>query len=137
MIRNHGLKNMTAAVYAALAVSALILAMVCVFPQRLIRDAENEILPLISIAKKDALSGNFASAREKIEKIIDSIGNRQAGLMLFYDHEDVFDLINKADTALDMSYASDVGLLIAALGDLENDLENLLYANRVCIANVI
>ncbi|MCR5808510.1 MAG: hypothetical protein K6G56_03005 [Clostridiales bacterium] len=137
MIRNHGLKKTTAAVRISLIASVILLAAVCVYPKLLIKKVNEENRPLIESAKEKANCGDFASARIDTERIVGNLKDRSDALMLFYGHADILELINKADTALDMTKTMDLGLLIAALGDLENDLDGLTRVNDVSLPNII
>lgn len=120
----------------ALVLSAALIAFICVSPKLFIEELYSGIRPSLESAADHALEGAYSSARSDIETVCRDLKSKRGMLMLFFDHNDVDDLIGSAETALELTETEDAAQLIAELHGVQRAFEYLIQINGVSIYSV-
>ncbi|MCR5610885.1 MAG: DUF4363 family protein [Clostridiales bacterium] len=135
-MKNPSFKTMSAAVTVGLTVSAVIIALMCVIPKRLVNRMYDESMPYVENALEKAISNRNSEAIPDIEKLIEIIDEHRDTLLLFYDHKDVAELTWSAETAYDLSKTDDTAQLITELCDITKVYRYLKHINDMSIFNI-
>lgn len=130
-------KGIRKATAAALILSALALAFICIAPQVLIRGISEEIGPKLELAKELVKAEMTDKAVPHISEIRRAVEEKGDVLMFFFDHSRLLELKEACLTAELLAEAGDVTQLLSELGAIEAELEYLLHLNEAGIFNLL
>lgn len=128
---------LTAVGIVSVILAAALLAFACIFPAVMINKLYLDMEPHIISARMYMQSGDTPAAEIETKRIAELTKNYESRLLMFFDHNKVNELLNRATTAVDLALTGDSSQFLETLGAVEGTLEYLLHLNELSLANII
>ena len=116
--------------------AAVIIALSCVLPLRMIKELKEEIAPLAGKAVVLVLEERHEEAERTIDSICGKLAEKRNALMMLFGHDEIEELMYAANTAYELAKADDTSQLITELTNIINKCEFLLYSNDAGFENI-
>ena len=135
-MRNPDFKKSALAAFIALTLAFLLLIVSCALPEAVICTVYERAVPMLELAVRAAEQDDFSSSAAYAEEAAAYLSNNARLLMLFFEHNEVFELLGAVESAYRIAKKEDAAQLLDDLCSAMTLLEVMLRIHEASLINL-